>query len=232
MKRKSHRFALSVVLMLASLASGAAGQQARISLKVKAGDTFTNLFGADWEKAYRQNRVILFRNGKPVSSPDLLIEGTIVRVSSDVGLTPRAVARCGELRARRDDLAGRVKALAETVAGDEAAARVLDQVRQVLRDDLTFAANVELATRQLQQLETLTTERRAFQVQQAKVRDEASNWHSNAVVTLLLAGVVVLLSVFAVWRRRTRPAFPEADARYREVLADLESSFRSVGEEI
>src|SRR5437868_2563845 len=94
MRQKTSAALAAAVMALALLQVARADETRTVSLRVERGDTFLNLFGSDWQKAYEQNRLTVFRQGRPVTSPDVLVEGMVVRVSSDVALTPRAVARC------------------------------------------------------------------------------------------------------------------------------------------
>jgi hypothetical protein len=229
MKQKTGT-ALGVVFLLLALGTVVQAEESRkISFRVETGDTFTNLFGSDWQKAYQQNQLTVFREGKPVTSPDLLIEGMIVRVSLDVGLTPRAVARCGELRARRDRLAARVATL-EQQGGEnvEAKAAVL-QARRLLGDDLRFAADVDFAARQVEYLETLVN-RPATPLPELRASAAPyalSGWRPYLVTGLLVTAMFAAALYIA--SRAARPRYPEADARYHEVIADLKTSLNSAG---
>jgi hypothetical protein len=83
-----------------------------ISFRVDKGDTYINLFGQDWEKAYRQNNLTVVRAGHRISSPDILVEDSVITVSGDVELTPRAWSRVQMLQRRHADLQARLAPLA------------------------------------------------------------------------------------------------------------------------
>jgi hypothetical protein len=108
--RTSLRTAITGVAVAALIISTANAQTlaASISFRVAKGDTYINLFGPDWAKAYRQNKVTVMRAGRPISSPDIL--GTIT-VSGDVELTPRAWSRVQMVQQRHADLQARLAAL-------------------------------------------------------------------------------------------------------------------------
>jgi hypothetical protein len=58
--------------------------------------------------------------------------------------------------------------------------------------------------------------------------NEADGWHLYAATGVLIAAL--LASALYVARRKPRPQYPAADARYREVMAELNASFSSVGQ--
>jgi hypothetical protein len=223
--RRKRTAALAAVLVLASALAARANEPAGVSFRVERGDTFTNLFGPDWQKAYEQNRVTVFRQGRPVNSPDVLVEGMVVRVSSDIVLTPRAAARCGALNARRERLSARLSALEATPGGDARAREAAAQTRRLLEDALRFPADVEFAERQVEYLEVLAARPAAPGVAAAAEHDGR-----RLYLTLALPVCAALACALYVSRRRQRPQYPEADARYRETLADLKAAFRSAGE--
>lgn len=231
MKRKTMTTLAALVMALTLLSAARADEPRTISFRVERGDTFTNLFGSDWQKAYEQNKLTVFRKGRPITSPDILIEGMVVRVSSDVGLMPRAVARCGDLRKRREHLSARLAALEQQIGDDPQARSVATDARRLLDDDLRFAADVDFAARQVEYLESLS-QRSAMSVHKAiaVTPNEADGRHFYAAMGVLVA--LFLASTFYVTRRKPRPQYPEADARYREVMAELKQSFSSVGQKL
>ena len=231
MKRKMLTTLATWMMALTLLPAVRADEPRTISFRVEYGDTFTNLFGSDWQKAYEQNKLTVLRKGRPITSPDILIEGMIVRVSSDVGLTPRAVARCGELRKRREQLAARLTALGLQIGDDLQARSVAADARQLLEDDLRFAADVDFVARQVEYLESLARHPATSTPEvRAVIPNEASRWRLYAVTGLLIAGAFA--SALYVARRKPRPQYPEADARYREVVAGLKEAFRGAGQKL
>jgi hypothetical protein len=228
--RRGTSAALAAMVMGVALLHVVRAEEPRtISFRVEHGDTFTNLFGSDWQKAYEQNKLTVFRRGRPITSPDILIEGMIVRVSSDVGLTPRAVARCGELRERRDQLSAKLVALEQRLSDDTQARETAAETRRLLEDEMRFAADIDFAARQIEYLEEMTRRPAIPVPEKVEVRPMASDG-LLLYVSLVLLACAALAGAFYVTRRRERPRYPEADARYREVIADLKGAFRSVGE--
>src|SRR4051794_23226671 len=64
-----------------------------IVLRVEPGDTLLTLFGDDWLRAWTGNQIYVRRHGVLVSSPDILIAGTMLHVPRDIRMTPRALGR-------------------------------------------------------------------------------------------------------------------------------------------
>lgn len=230
MRRKKRTLAATALLVLALLSAARADEPHAVSFRVERGDTFSNLFGSDWQKAYEQNRLTVFRRGRPVTSPDILLEGMVVRVSSDVGLTPRAVARCGALSARREHLAARLAALEGRLSGDPRAQGLAADTRRLLEDDLRFAADVDFAARQVEHLESLSRSPTLPEpLSQGIVGDGTDRGrHYLLAALLLMAAALGALSL----RRRRLPPYPAGAARYNEALADLKGTFRSAGQKL
>jgi hypothetical protein len=130
-----------------------------ISFRVTKGDTYINLFEPGWEKAYRQNKVTLMRAGRAVSSPDILVEGSILTVTSDVDLTRRASSRVQALQQRRADLQARLEALAPKFVSVPEAQRAVADCLRLLESVPQFAADVEFADREVSHLERLARNR-------------------------------------------------------------------------
>ncbi len=222
-KRPAALAAAVTVMALAARASEPWG----VSFRVERGDTFTNLFGPDWQKAYEQNKVTVFRREVPVTSPDVLVEGMVVRVSSDVSLTPRAAARCGDLNARREQISARLAALEGRLGDDARAREAAARVRRLLEDPLRFSADVEFAERQVEYLEA-SAARQAAAASTAAAIPARAEGRGLYLLLALLACVALAYALYASRRRRC-PQYPEANARYREALADLKAAFRSAG---
>lgn len=228
MRRKRHAaLAAAVTVMVLTLAARAS-EPWGVSFRVERGDTFTNLFGPDWQKAYEQNKVTVFRREAPVTSPDVLVEGMVVRVSSDVSLTPRAAARCGALNARRERLSARLAALEAGLGDDTQTHEAAARVRRLLEDPLRFPADVEFAERQVEYLEASAAPQ-ASRATAAAALPARAEGRGLYVLLALLACAALAYALYAS-RRRQRPQYPEADARYREALADMKAAFRSAGE--
>lgn len=230
MMRKGRPAALAAAVTVLTLTLAArAAEPGGHSFRVERGDTFSNLFGPDWQKAYEQNKVTVFRRGSPVNSPDVLVEGMVVRVSSDVSLTPRAAARCTALTSRRERLGERLAALEQRLRDDAQASAAAAQVRRLLEDPLRFPADVEFAERQVEYLEVLAA-RPAPQVVPGAAGPTVADGRKLLVPLSLLTCAALAFALYAS-RRRRRPQYPEADARYRETVTDLKAAFRSAGEE-
>jgi len=89
--RRIALIALALILIFTGAPSKAQtvnNNQQVFKLPVQYGDTLINLFGNDWEKVYDQNCDCLFRaDDEYVSSPDFLVEGAVLQISTDVYLT-------------------------------------------------------------------------------------------------------------------------------------------------
>ena len=142
-------------MLLIAMARAEVGTEG-VSFPVERGDTYINLFGPDWEKAYRQNKMTVMRDGRPITSPDILVKGSIIAVSADVHLSPRAWGRVNALQQRRAQLLARLEALDEPRLAEmpQVQANAAECLR-LLNNNLRFAANVEFATREVAHLERL-----------------------------------------------------------------------------
>jgi hypothetical protein len=152
----------------------------------------------------------------------------VVRVSSDVGLTPRAVARCGELSARREQLVARLPALEQQLWDDPQTRATVAEARRLLDDDIRFAADVDFAARQIEYLEALA--RRPEAPLQEPRTVSPGGWRLYTLLGLLVCAACA--GALYVARRNPRPQYPEADARYREVMADLKVAFKGAGQKL
>ena len=147
---KNRLQAASMMIVATSLLTAttqAEAVRAPVNFRVERGDTYINLFGRDWEKAYRQNKMTVMRDGKPITSPDILVEGSVISISADVHLSPRAWARVNALRQRRTQLAAKLAALEPRLADNPQAQTAVAECRRLLENDLRFAADVEFAAR-------------------------------------------------------------------------------------
>ena len=179
-----YRIALSILLFTSCFAS-AGNEQEYLFFKVMKGDTFIRLFGSDWEKAWNENKIWVVRDGELVSSPDILIEGVVLRVPSTLQLTHRAAVRLEDLRRQRQELLQRLQRLKATPRGSalpDYAPRLAD-CEHLLADETRFAQNVEVAETLLAQLEMLTRAR-ITSTRQHAASHSSSLWLGIAGVSL------------------------------------------------
>jgi len=212
--------ALVAVAILGAITGVASESAGVVSFRVDRGDTYTNLFGPDWEKAYRQNKVTVIRGGRSVTSPDILVEGSVISVTEDVRLTSRASARVAVLNQRRTELRARLTALAPKVATAPATLAAVEECRKLLDSEEYFGADVEFAAREVAQLERL--------VQNADVPRPTSQpaWSWWWIALAASFGIALAIAIF--WQRQ-RPQYPEGTARYRETLDDVKVAFTATG---
>jgi hypothetical protein len=190
------------------------------TFRVEKGDTYTNLFGQDWEKAYRQNKVTVIRGGRPVTSPDILVEGSEISVTGDVRLTARASARVAALNKRRAELRARLTAFAPKLAQSPEALAAMEDCRRILDNDVHFGADVEFASGEVARLEFLVHNALAPQ----PAPQPARPWWWIALAAFV--GVPLAIAIF--WKR-LRPRYPEGTARYREAFDDVKAAFKATG---
>jgi hypothetical protein len=144
---------LKIKMMLATLiataatlaAVGAPPNNKPVMLRVEHADTLLNLFGQDWEKAFLQNQITIIRGGKPVLSPDILVEGQVLRVSADTHLTPRAINKANGLADRRAALKQQLTELGGKGGPD---AELIGKLRHTLADDVQYAADIDYLERE------------------------------------------------------------------------------------
>ena len=85
MKLSVHRAMVGASIILLTIrltvldASPIQSAPTAVVLRAERGDTYLNLFGNDWQKAFRQNRIMVMRQGRPLVSPDILVQGQILR---------------------------------------------------------------------------------------------------------------------------------------------------------
>jgi hypothetical protein len=133
------------------------------------------------------------------------------------------------LRARRERLWTRLTALEQRLGEDTQARATAAETRRLLEDELRFAADVAFAARQIEYLEGMAR-RPSPPVLETVAVSSATPDGLRLYVPLVLLACAALAGAFYVARRRPRPQYPEADARYREAVADLKGAFRSAGE--
>lgn len=211
MKKKIAISTLEALLVIAVITSGAEPQRdTQVVLRAERGDTFGNLF-VDWQKAYDQNRTTVIRNGKPVTSPDILLEGATLRVTGDVRLTQRAITRMDSLVKRRATLLQRLTNLVVKVTGPTAPRAA--ELRRMLDDDLRYAGDIDFIEHEVSKLEAV---------------DVPSSGPGRSTRIWLMAGPSIaafLLACFALRRRRT-PG-PGGDERIKAVFSDLDQALRT-----
>lgn len=200
------------LLVMVAITSATAAEpypDAQIVFRAEHGDTFGNLFGADWQKAFDQNQTTVIRNGNPVTSPDILLEGAILHVSADVRLTSRAIGRVDSLVKRRAALGQRLDGLAGS-AGP--AALRATELRRILNDDLRYVGDLDFIEREISKLET---------VDLPAPEPAKSTW------IWVMAGPSVA-AIFLAWvaLRRRRKEGPGGDERMKAVLSDLDQALR------
>ena len=70
-------------------------------IQAEPGDTFISLFGNNWEAVAACNRFTAVRDGQMMTSPDLLVAGSWIRIPSGTPLTqPAAGRRAGRRQPR------------------------------------------------------------------------------------------------------------------------------------
>lgn len=217
------RNATLIALMLAALpliVPAYAESTSGVTFRVERGDTYLNLFGADWQKAYHQNKMAVVRSGRPVTSPDILIEGSILTVSGDVHLSARALARVATLQHWREQLKARLDSLGPALSKLPETHAMAVQCRDLLNNDLRFAADLEFAEREVAHLERLA--------RGPVPPNTGSSAPSPHLYVLAACLMLACTSIVALWRR-TRPRYPEGYARYQQALSDVKTAFKATG---
>ena len=123
-------------------------------IEARPGDSFIALFGNSWQRVAACNRFTAVRNGRVVTSPDLLVTGSWIRIPAGTPMTPEAAARAGALAQQRLALLERLERLPidRLDADDRAAAELL---RNLLNDNVRFASDEQFTARELAYLEDL-----------------------------------------------------------------------------
>lgn len=218
---KHHLRAVTILIAVAimgTVTARATASTGMVSFRVEKGDTYTNLFGPDWEKAYRQNKVTVIRGGKPVTSPDILIEGSVVSVTEDVRVTPKASSRLAALKQRRAELETRLASLMPNLVTVPEGQATAEECRRRLSSQQQFAADVDFAARELAHLEKLAQN---AGIRHAEPQHVPSWW-------IGVGGLLATVLAVAIFWKRQRPQYPEGAARYQEALAAVQSAFRNV----
>jgi hypothetical protein len=203
--------ALLVIEAITSATAAEPQRDTQVVLRAERGDTFGNLF-VDWQKAFDQNRTTVIRHGKPVTSPDILLEGATLRVTGVIRLTPRAIARVDTLVKRRAALRQQLVYLVTTNATGPAALRAA-QLRRMLDDDLRYASDLDFIEREVPRLE---------------IADPSAAKHARPTWTWAMAGLAVaaILLAWACLARRQREG-PGGDERMKAILSDLDQALRA-----
>jgi hypothetical protein len=220
MMKASLRKAMAIMAVLAGIAAiaSAAESQGKVSLRVEAGDTLISLFGPDWQKAYQQNKVAVMRQGVPVTSPDILVEGMIVTITPDVYLTPRAFARCDELRRFREELKARLAILQPQLANDSSLQESFSQCLGILEDDFRFASDTQFVARQIEQMQSALRSKAARPLVTSSSVEQGAT--GGLIYVAVLCVIATTLFLFVV-RRKQKPQYPSGEARYQEALTEL-----------
>jgi hypothetical protein len=173
-----------------------------VVLRAERGDTYLNLFGNDWEKAFRQNRITVVRGRRPLVSPDILVQGQILQVTGDTFLTARALQRARSIAARRDALQHRLSAFASR-EGD--VGRKAIALRSAL-DDLRYVADLDYIERETDRLNSTTP----------IPAPRPTLW-----IPLALAALLACVILGGLVLRRRRAQGPTGDERVQAALHDL-----------
>ena len=215
MKKKTAVNIVSALLLViaATTSTTAAEPQpgTQVVFRAERGDTFGNLF-VDWQKAFDQNRTTVIRHGKPVTSPDILLEGAILHVAGDVRLTPRAIARVDTLVKRRAALRQKLVDLVTTKATGPAAPRAAE-LRRMLDNDLQYAGDMDFIEHEIAKLEIV---------------DPPAPGPARSTLVWPIAGAsaaAIILAWFALRRRRKKG--PGGDERMQAVLNDLDQALHA-----
>jgi hypothetical protein len=148
-----------------------------------------------------------------MTSPDLLVAGSWIRIPSGTPLTPAAAARAGALEQRRLALLDRLNQL--PVEGLDVDSRGLaERCRALLNDNIRFAPDEQFAARELTYIEELAAR---------PTRETPSEWLIPVVVAvcgmlLLVLAVVLALAVVVVKKRRPASTL----LQHRQVRAQAE----------
>lgn len=188
-----------------------------VTFRVERGDTFRNLFGKDWYEAWRQNRIVVMRDGRALSSPDILLEGAVVTVTAGVHLTPRAQARVVNLADRRAQLGQRLEEIDRRLARSGRGQELLATCRRGLAELDSHPQRTEELTWQLEELEAL-----GGLLEPAPVRQSppAPSWPRTWLLALPL--ILLAFTGWMLWYVRTNRT-REAKARYARAVKCFQS---------
>ena len=177
-------------------------------IQAEPDDTFISLFGNNWEAVAACNRFTAVRDGQMMTSPDLLVAGSWIRIPSGTPLTPAAAARAGALEQRRLALLDRLNRL--PVEGLDVDSRGLaERCRALLNDNIRFAPDEQFASRELTYLEELAAR---------PARETPSEWLMPVVVAV--CGMLLLVLAVVVVKKR-RPASALLQHRQARAQAEL-----------
>lgn len=191
---------------------------ANISTVIQAepGDTFIALFGGAWQEVAACNRFTAVRYGHVITSPDLLVAGSWIRIPAGTPLTPAAAARAGELEERRLALIYRLNQLpVERLDADSRTQA--ERCRALLNDKIRFPSDEQFAARELTYLEELAAH---------PAPETPSGW----VMPVVLAVSSLLLLVLAVVAlKKRRPASVLLQQRQAKAQAELSRACARAG---
>ena len=177
-------------------------------IQAEPGDTFIALFGDAWERVSACNRFTAIRNGQVISSPDLLVAGSWIRIPAGAPLTPAAAARASALEERRLALLDRLNRLPiERLDADNRA--FAEHCRALLNDNIRFALDEQFAARELTYLEELAAH---------PAPETPNGW---VTPTVLAVGGLLLLVLTVVATSGRRPASALLQHRQAEAQTQL-----------
>lgn len=185
-------------------------------IQAAPGDSFISLFGNHWEMVAACNRFTAVRDDHVVTSPDLLVAGTWIRIPAGTPLTPVAAARAGALEQRRLALLDQLNRL-PLQRLDADGQGVAKRCRALLTDNLRFAPDEQFAARELAYLEEMAahpapTMRRRWSMQVV------------AAVSCLLLLALVLVAV-----KMRGMASPMLRERHEQARAELAKTCARAG---
>jgi hypothetical protein len=189
------------LLTVAASVAAAPNTQSPVVLRVERGDTFSNLFGPDWEKAFEQNRKTVMRRGVAVTSPDILIEGSILRISGNVHLTPRALERVKGLAWRRIELRDFLTQVG--FGGGRTRERASELLRD-LDDDLQYVTDLDYIEREA-----------------VRLRPEPGPIGQPDPLWVWVGSGFAAVAIWLGWFLRQRRDGPTGDQRMKAALGDL-----------
>lgn len=194
------------------------GETKTLVMRAERGDTFSNLFGRDWQKAFEQNRIVVWRNGAPISTPDILIEGATLSVTDDVELTPRALERIETIRTARRALLAQIEVLERKTGGGAVTTTITAELRRAVLDDVRFGADLAFLERRVAQLASAEppVAERITPALQAKLETGVLPW----MIALLVLAALSVGYGYAVLATRTGQI--SGAARFDSAWSDLE----------
>lgn len=223
-KRAWAKVAMIAAVMLLTLTisrpAAAVPAGAGVSFRVERGDTYTSLFGHDWQKAFAQNRIVVVRDGKLVCSPDILVEGAVISVSADVRLTPQAQSRCAEIEQAREHLIARLARVEHALGSSDPDVQAC---KRLLSGSAQYVASAEFAAERIALLENRSTQHS----DPVALLVEPAGDRLSALVSASLTGALIAL-LWVLWYRRRRMSWSGA-VRYQAARDRFETILRGVG---